>query len=142
MAEKTPLINGVRHSWASIRCQILGRTVTGITKITYEDTEEKSNNYGAGKMPVSRGVGNYEATASVTLHAYEVAAIQRSLGVGKRLQDIAPFDITVSYLNDSDTVENHVLRNVEFTNNKRDISQGDTVIEVELELILSHIEWI
>lgn len=137
----TPLINGIRHSWASIKCNILARTVTGITALSYEDKQEKVNNYGAGIFPVSRGLGKYEATASVTLHAYETEAIQRSLGVGKRIQDIAPFDIVVSYINDSDQLVTHVLRNCEFTNNKREVKQGDTVIEVEHELIISHIEW-
>lgn len=137
----TPLINGIRHSWASIKCNVLGRTVTGITAINYEDKQEKTNNYGAGIYPVSRGLGKYEATASITLHAYETEAIQRSIGVGRRIQDIAPFDIVVSYINDSDQLVTHVLRNCEFTNNKRDVKQGDTVIEVEHELIISHIEW-
>lgn len=141
MIQNTPLINGTRHSWASIRCNILGRTVTGITAINYEDTQEKVNNYGAGPYPVSRGLGNYEATAGITLHSYEVDAIQNQLGQGKRLQDIGLFDIVVSYINNSAQVITHTLRNCEFTNNKRDVSQGDTAIEVEHELILSHIEW-
>lgn len=138
---ETPLINGTRHSWASVKCKILGRTVTGITAINYEDKQEKVNNYGAGTMPVSRGLGKYEATCKVTLHAYETEAIQRSLGVGKRLQEIAPFDIVVSFVTPTDQVVNHVIRNCEFTNNKRDMKQGDTVIEVEHDLVISHIEW-
>lgn len=137
----SPLINGTRHSWASIRTEILGRTVTGITAISYEDKQEKVNNYGAGPYPVSRGLGNYEATASFTLHAYEVEAIELKLPSGKRIQDIGPFDVVVTFLNLSNQLVTHTLRNVEFTNNKRDMSQGDTVIEVECELIISHIEW-
>jgi len=136
----TPLINGERHSWGDIKINLLGRTVTGVTAISYDDKQEKTNNYGAGNYPVSRGRGKYEATAKVTLHAYEVTAIQRA-AAGKRLQDIPPFDIVVAYLNQNDQVVTDVIRNCEFTMNKRDIKQGDTVIEVELELIVSHIEW-
>lgn len=142
MSNNIPLINGIRHSWASIRVNLLGRTVTGITAIKYDDKVEKVNNYGAGNMPVSRGYGKYEASASITLHHYEIDAIQRALGIGKRIQDIPPFEITVSYLADNtDQIVTHVLRNCEFTSNKREVKTGDTVIEVELELILSHIEW-
>ena len=138
----TPLINGTRHSWADVKINILGRTVSGISAISYEDKQEKQNNYGAGVYPVSRGIGKYEANAKVTLHAYEAEAINKALGVGKRLQDVPMFDIIVSYLPvGSDGLVTHVIRNCEFTNNKRDIKQGDTVIEVELELITSHIEW-
>jgi hypothetical protein len=138
----TPLINGTRHSWASIKINLLGRTITGVTAINYEDKQEKVNNYGAGIYPVSRGLGKYEATASITLHAYETEAINRALGVGKRIQQIAPFDIVVSYMNESDQLVTHTIRNCEFTNNKRDVKSGDTVIEVEHELVCSHIQWI
>lgn len=137
-----PLINGIRHSWASVKVNLLGRTVSGITAIKYDDKQEKVNNYGAGIYPVSRGYGKYEASASITLHSYEIDAIQRALGPGKRIQEIPPFDIVVSYLaSNTDQVVTHVLRNCEFTSNKREVKSGDTVIEVEIELILSHIEW-
>lgn len=141
MATETPLINGTRHSWASIRCNILGRTVTGITKIDYEDTQEKENKYGAGIHVDHRGLGNYEATCGITLYAYETEAIVAKLPAGKRLQDIAPFDIVVSFVNESNQTVTHTIRNCEFVNNKRDMSQGDTGIEVEHELIVTHIEW-
>jgi hypothetical protein len=35
----------------------------------------------------------------------------------------------------------HKLRNARFMNNSRKSGQGDTSIPVELELIVSHIEW-
>lgn len=137
-----PLINGIRHSWASIKVNLLGRTLTGITAISYEETQEKANNYGAGIFPVSRGYGKYEAKGSITLHSYEVDAIIRALGPGKRLIDIAPFDVVITYMpQGSDTLVTHVLRNCEFTGNKRDLKTGDTVIETQLDLIMSHIEW-
>lgn len=139
----TPMINGTRHSWASVEVELLGRIVSGITAIEYDDTQEKENVYGAGIYPVSRGRGKYEATAKITLLAYEVDAIQRSLGPGKRLQDIEPFDIPVVFMPEgSDGLVTHVIHNVEFTNNKRAVNTGDTNMEVELDLIVSHITWI
>ncbi len=138
----TPMINGNRYAWGNVNVNILGRTVTGITAISYEEKVEKKNHYGAGNMPVHRGIGNYEASAKITLFSYEVDAILRAAGPGKRLTDIPPFDITVSYIPDgTDTLVTHVIRNAEFTGNKREVKQGDTAVEVELELIVSHIEW-
>jgi hypothetical protein len=137
-----PLINGIRHAWGSVKVNLLGRTVSGITAISYEEKQEKVNNYGAGTFPVSRGLGKYEASAKVTLHSYETDAIIKSLGTGKRLVDIAPFDIVVTFMAEgSDLLVNHVIRNCEFTSNKRDLKTGDTVIESEYDLIVSHIEW-
>lgn len=142
MANDIPLINGIRHSWASVKINMLGRTISGAAAISYEDKVEKVNNYGAGQMPVSRGKGKYEANAKITLHAYEDNAIQKAIGAGKRLQDIAPFDVVVAYLPEGqDTLVTDTIRNCEFTMKKRDIKSGDIVIEVEHELIVSHITW-
>jgi len=135
-------INGIQHSWGSIETQILGRKPTGITQISYEDKQEKVNNYGRGRFPVSRGLGKYEASAKITLLSYEVDAIQEALSQGQRLTDIEPFDIVVSYLPEgSASLVQHTLRNCEFTSNKREISEGDTMISTEFELIISHIDW-
>ena len=60
MAEITPFINGIQHSFSSIRCNILGRTVIGFTKIDYDDKVNLENFYGAGNQVVGRGVGNYD----------------------------------------------------------------------------------
>ncbi len=136
-----PLINGQRHSWSSIEVNLLDRIVTGITSISYDDTEMKENHYGAGNMPVHRGRGKYEANASMTLYNYEVEAIQAALPSGKRLMDSPPFDVKISFLDESNAIITHVIRNCEFKSNNRSMSQGDTKIEVSLDLIVSHIEW-
>ncbi|MAX78904.1 MAG: hypothetical protein CL843_01865 [Crocinitomicaceae bacterium] len=142
MANETPLVNGTRHSWASVELNIMGRVVTGVTEISYSDTQTKENIYGAGKYPVARGRGNYEATASITLLSYEVDAIQTAAGEGKRLQDIEPFDIVVTYLKEGQSeLVTHYIRDCEFTNNAREMAQGDTSISVSLELTPSHIKW-
>jgi hypothetical protein len=138
------LVNGKRHSWSSIRVSFLDRTVDGITKIMYNDKTAKENLYGRGNKPVHRGNGNYEATASVSLYGYEIVAIQAAAATQglANLTDIPPFDITVTYLQegaDQPTVD--IIRNVEFVSNGRDVSQGNTNIVHEHELIVSHIAW-
>lgn len=136
-----PLINGKQHSWASVKINMLGRSITGVKSINYEDTIEKENNYGAGQFPDHRGVGNYSATASITLYQYEVQAIQTA-ALGMRLQQIPMFDIIVSHSNDNGiTVETDIIRNVEFKTNVRALNQGDAMSEVSIELITSHIDW-
>lgn len=138
---KLPLINGQQHSWSSIEVSIAGNIVTGITAVNYSDSVSKENHYGAGDMPVHRGRGKYEAKASITLYNYEVEAILAALPKGQRLQDINPFSIIVSYLDDSNEVITHTVRNCEFNSNSRGISQGDTKIAVSFDLICSHVEW-
>ncbi len=138
----TPLVNGVRHSYSSVRTNILGRTVSGISSINYSDGTEMEDIIGGGGMPAHRGEGNYKAECGVTLFNYEVDAILKAAGTGKRLQDITPFDVIVTYLpKGSDGLITHVIRNVQFLGNSRTAKAGDKKLEVPLKCICSHIEW-
>ena len=135
-----PLINGVEYSWGDIVSAINGVPLVGITAVSYGDSQDVQNNYGAGRHPVSRSKGRITPSAKITLHQSEVIALQSQSPTG-RLQDIAPFDITVSYLPDSGIIVTDKIRNCQFKENKRDWKEGDMLQEVELELLPSHIEW-
>ncbi len=138
-ANNKPLINGKAYAWANVEMLLGGVPVVGISKIAYSDTEDKQNNHGAGKFPIERAEGNYSAEASITLKASEAEAIAAKSPNG-RLQDFGVFDIIVQFLVGTTRVT-HKIRNCEFTNNGRDMNQGDTKIETEFKLIVSHIEW-
>lgn len=140
MAEFIPNINGRSYDWASLRAQMLGQTIIGITALSYGMKQEKVNNYGAGVNPVSRGYGKREPEASITLEMKEVERIMAALPPGGSLVDIPPFPIVSSFVNSSNQLVTHTLHNCEFTGQKRELKTGDTSIEVELPLILSHIE--
>lgn len=136
-----PLINGRTYDWGDISVIIAGVPVTGITAIDYDDEQEKVDNYGAGRLPVSRTRGKITTKAKITLDMKEVEAIQSRSRNG-RLQSIDPFTITVSYIPDNGTgIVTDTLHNVEFKNNKRAWKTGDTKQDVDLDLICSHITW-
>lgn len=139
---KTTLINkfGRVAGWNAVTATMLGRDLEGITELEYTDTKAKENVYGAGGMPIGRGYGNYEAKASITLLKEEVVALQQSLAPGKRITDIAPFNIDVSY-EYGGIIYKDRLRNVEFTGNGVAVKQGDKHIATKFELILTHIDW-
>ena len=135
-----PLVNGMLYSWADIVAAISGVPVTGITGVEYGDEQDVVNKYGAGRHPVGRAKGRITPSAKITLYQEEVEALQRQAPNG-RLQDIAPFDITVTYIPDSGIVTVDKIRNCQFKANSRKWKEGDTGQEVELELVTSHIEW-
>lgn len=135
-----PLVNGMLYSWADIVTAISGVPVTGITGIEYGDDQDVVNKYGAGRHPVGRAKGRITPSVKITLYQEEVEALQRQAPNG-RLQDIAPFDITVTYIPDSGIVTVDKIRNCQFKANSRKWKEGDTGQEVELELVTSHIEW-
>ena len=135
-----PLINGVMHSWGEIVLTIAGVPITGITAIEYEEKQEVSNNYGAGRYPVGRAKGRISPSAKLVLYQEEVEALQANAPNG-RLQDLALFDITVSYIPENGIIVIDKIRSCSFANNARKWKEGDTKQEVELEIIPSHIEW-
>lgn len=134
-----PLINGVMYDWGCIVVSIGGIPVVGITAISYKDSQEIENVYGAGRHPVGRAYGKIESEASITLHQEEVEALQ-SQSLSGRLQDIGLFDITVQYVKGG-IIHTDKIRNCSFKENPRDWKQGDTQQEVQLPLVVSHIEW-
>lgn len=135
-----PMVNGMLYSWADIVAAIAGVPLSGITGIEYGDDQEVVNKYGAGRHPVGRAKGRITPSAKITLYQEEVEALQRQAPNG-RLQDIAPFDIIVTYIPDSGIVTVDKIRNCQFKANSRKWKEGDTGQEVELELVPSHIEW-
>lgn len=131
-----PLINGTRHSWASIELVLFGITITGVTAVSYKKKSTITNEYGAGGEPVHRGVGNNEYEASITLMKYEVDRIMAALPAGKSLGDIAPFNIAVVYKpQGNDILKTDVIQQCQFLEQGIDTKQNDTKIEVALPLL-------
>lgn len=135
-----PLVNGILYSWADVVVTIGGVPITGITAIDYGDKQDVENKYGAGRYPVGRAKGRIVCSGKIKLYQEEVQAIQAQAPAG-RLQDLAPFDIVVTYIPESGIVTTDKIRNCSFSENKRAWKEGDMSQEVELELIPSHIEW-
>lgn len=135
-----PMVNGMLCSWADIVILIGGVPVTGIVGVEYSDEQEVVNKWGAGRYPVGRAKGRITPQAKLILYQEEVEALQAQ-SVNGRLQDIAPFDVIVTYIPDSGIVKTDKIRNCQFTGNVRKWKEGDTGQEVELPMIPSHIEW-
>lgn len=89
-----PLINGVRHSWASMSWKIAGLSIAGVTEINYAAKLEPGVVYAGGPLPIAHttGVGSY--TADITMLLSEYHQVQQALGNGFMT---AMFDIEVSY---------------------------------------------
>ena len=136
-----PLINGTAYAWSQVELRIFNQAVAGVVDIKYDDMQQMQDNKGAGEFPVSRGYGNIEAKASITLEMAEVEALQAAAPQG-RINKIPEFDIVVSYLPEGGVIKSHTLHNCRFKGNKRELKSGDMTINVELELQVSHISWL
>jgi len=133
------MINGVQHSWATIKVLIAGVPTIGITAINYDDKQDIENVYGAGQNPVGRGYGRITPTASVTLLRDEIESIRNASPTG-RLQDLAPFDIVVAFIPIGGAKKaNHVIKNCQFLDDGVEAKEGDTSNSMQLNLLPTHI---
>ena len=135
-----PLINGKSYEFADITCIVLGIPIVGITAIEYGEESETENIYATGRFPVSRGVVRVQPTAKVTMLMEEVMNIV-SASTNGRIYDVPEFDIIVAFTDLSLIPVIHKIRNVKFKNNKISSSTGDTSVSIEMDLVISHIEW-
>lgn len=136
---KAPLINGKEYSWSSIVVNLLGVALTGITAISYQESQEIAAIYGAGNKPVASGDGQVSFEGSITLLSGDVRALELASPTG-RLQDIPPFPVVVSY-QAGEKITVHRLQACRFTQNGRSASTGDTSIAVEMPLFVGDIKW-
>jgi hypothetical protein len=133
------LKNGVNYSWANISFVLFGIVVTGITKVSATEKQNKENNYGWGDKPTSRGYGNYEYDGSIELYLDEWKKIIAAAPNRDPLQ-IPPFDIPVVYGGSRVTADKDVWKSVEFLENPLDANQGDTKLMVTIPVIIGGIE--
>jgi hypothetical protein len=143
MARVTKLINafGKMAGWNSVTYNLFGRDVEGIVELSYDDNVDKEMMYGAGRMPLGVGEGNYSASTGLKLYKEEVVAIQDSIrGTGKRLQDLPPTDVVVMYEYEGRLVTD-IIRNFEILKIGKSVKQNDKTVDQTVECICSHIDW-
>lgn len=134
----TALINGVNYSWANVSLILFGVPIVGITNITYKKKQKKDNNYGFGTEPVSRGYGNSEYEASITLYQDEWKQIISHAPNGDPTL-IPMFNISVVFGGTNITAHKDTLLACEFTEDSLTAAQGDTKLLVTLPLIVGGI---
>ena len=114
---------------------MLGAPITGVRSISYSSKQEKTNNYGAGSKPVSRGYGRVEYEASITFLAEEFKNLLASAPDNDVLK-YPFFDVQILFIDPtSGLLMKTVLKSVEFLESNFDASEGDTMIEIECPLL-------
>jgi hypothetical protein len=135
-----PLINGKAYDYTQITISVLGSPLAGVSQINYTETQDKTNNFGTGNRPVSRGQGAINATCSLEISMTDVERL-RSAAPNRSLLFLPAFDIIVIYINGV-TTHRHIIKNVEFSDDGTETSQGDTDIKRTFNLTPSHIEFL
>lgn len=133
-------INGTAYGAGDVKINILGRTITGISKVSYSTKQEKKNLKGMSRDNLQRGLGNRDHELNLTFKAFEIDAVSRTAPNGD-ITRIKPFNAVISYLDtEENLIKTDILKYVEFNGEKRDIKGGDTEVEVECEMIVGAID--
>jgi len=135
----TILINGEAYDWASVNVTIGSTLLFGITEINFNEAQDISPIYNDNVFPLGYGLGKMKITASLTISMDEMDIFRASANEF-RVQNIPPFDITVSFF---DKLENipvlYVIKNCKITNNGLTLTQNSPNSLIKLEIIASGI---
>jgi len=144
----TPFIKGAEFSPSNTQIFLNGIPVIGWTNLSYTESADKENLYGgSSRQPISRGYANYTYEGSITLFASDVIALQDAARAAGRIDgDVTSTGLNtliVSYIpsEGQGLPKADTLYNLEFLQNMRDMSAGDTSIEVTLDFVFSHLTW-
>lgn len=137
------VINGRHRNYGNVRINALGATWVGVTKISYK---RKDNIESVKVLGTTRGVGYVQGdeqySGSIGMLSELRDSIQKKLPKGKTLQDIPPFPITVSYVDDLGLQVCHVLYGCKFMENGNEAEAGSNgAMVVESELFISNIDF-
>lgn len=133
------LVNGRAYDYSQIIPAYIGVPLPSMSVIEYEETQEKTNNYGTGTRPVSRGHGEIQATGSMEVAMEDIEAL-REAAIDGSLLNLPSADFLLVFGNPG-KVQTHVLKNLEFTSDGGGGNQGDTDLKRTLNFTISHVEY-
>ena len=94
MSAPVPLLNGVRHDWASFEATVNGRRFSGFLELNYSYKLEPTVVYGAGAQPIGYTTGKAEYEGDFTMLAQDFEELMELMGEGAM---ITQFDIVANY---------------------------------------------
>lgn len=128
------MFSSKQYEWSDIALSYGGRIIDGVTEVEYTEKTEKEYLYGRGRHPMEilEGKRSYEGKLSVWQS--ELESLTRD-SRNKDLLDLS-FDVVVSYIpKDGGQIVTDILKNVEFTEVKKGMKQGDKNMIVELPIM-------
>ncbi len=132
------LINGVNYAWTNVTWMWYTLPLIGIKSISYEATQKKELNYGAGVYPISEAVGNYEYKGEIEVYLDEWNKIIAA-SPNKDPMQIPRSDFQVVFGGSRVLAKADILQQVSFVNDPVQVKQNDGSIIVKLTLSIAGI---
>ena len=128
-----------QYEFNDLTLELGGRVVTGFRGIKYSTKQEKELLYGKGNQPLSIQKGNISYEGEITVLQNELETLRKA-GSGSVLG--LSLDATVCYGNpaNGDVLIIDKIRGLQFTEDGKDMKQGDKKMEITLPFICLRIE--
>lgn len=128
-----------QYEYSDITLSLGGRVITGLRGVKYSSKQEKEAVYGKGNEPLHIQKGNISHEGEITLLQSELETL-RLAGKGSVLG--LRLDAVMAYGNPSkgDVLIVDKIRGIEFTEDGKEMKQGDKFMEVTLPFICLRIE--
>ena len=128
------MFNSRQYEWADITVFAGGRDITGIRSIKYSTKQEKELLHGKGNNPLSIQKGNKTNEGEIGLLQSELEALE--VAAGGSILDLE-LNVVVTYGNPSkgDAVKTDRLIGVQFTEDPRELKQGDKFKEITVPFL-------
>ena len=129
------MFNSREYEWNDITVIVGGRDFTGIRGIKYSAKQEKEHLHGKGNEPLSIQKGNKTYDGEITLLQGELETM-RTVSKKRTILDLQ-MDGVVCYGNPSegDTMTTDFLKGMQFTEEPKEMKQGDKNMEITLPFI-------
>lgn len=133
------MFNTRQYEYADITVSLGGRVITGLRGVKYSSKQEKEPVYGKGNLPLHIQKGNVSYEGEISLLQSELETLRLAGGgsvLGLRL------DAVVAYGNPSqgDVLIVDKIHGIEFTEDAKEMKQGDKFMEVTLPFICLRIK--
>lgn len=129
------MFNSREYEWADVTIVLGGKPITGIQSIKYTAKQDKKLVYGKGNKPQKIGKGNisYEGEIGILQSELETLRLLAKDGSILSLQ----LDAIVAYGNptEGDMLITDVLQGIQFSEESKELKQGDTNMEIKLPFI-------
>lgn len=123
-------------AWANVEIAMLGRVITKARGVKYSAKKEKEYLHARGEDPFSIQSGNKTYEGELTLLQSELEAMAKDLKPDEDITDIPGFSVTISYVPKNGAgIITHSLSGCEFSEDPREIKQGDKFQEITLPIM-------
>lgn len=129
------MFNSREYEWADLTFLLGGKDLTGFRGIKYSVKQEKEVVYGKGNMPIAIQKGNKSIEGEITILQSELETMRLQSGT-KSILDLQ-LDAVACYGNpaNGDVLVTDVIQGIQFTEEPKELKQGDKFMEITLPFI-------